>query len=139
MSRRVYLLGVGLALVAMAFVVMDALLWEPGVTEANVRRIRPGMTLAQVEAILGGPGESPWDRDMRLQPRTLSTAGYDGDWHLRTGARRQPVCGRRYWEGPSGTAVVHFEFTAGAVLCVEFERRPESRSLLARLRAWLGW
>jgi hypothetical protein len=41
MSRRVYLLGIGLALVALAFVVTDTLFWEPGLTEANARRIRP--------------------------------------------------------------------------------------------------
>ena len=43
MPRLVYLSGAGLALVALAFVLTDSLLWEPGVTEANVRRIRPGM------------------------------------------------------------------------------------------------
>jgi hypothetical protein len=57
MSRRVYLLGVGLALVALALAVTDwALSLRYGVTEANYRRIRPGMTLEQVEAILGPPG-----------------------------------------------------------------------------------
>src|SRR5437870_10676097 len=53
MSRRVYLLGVGLALVALAFILTDALLWQPGVIDANVRRIRQGMKLEDVEAILG--------------------------------------------------------------------------------------
>jgi hypothetical protein len=52
-SRGVYLLGVGLALVALAFALTDALLWRPGVTEANVRRIRPGMKRTEVEAVLG--------------------------------------------------------------------------------------
>src|SRR5215470_17396217 len=57
MSRRVYLLGVGLALVALALAVADwALSLQPGVTEANVRRIRQGMTVPEVEALLGGPG-----------------------------------------------------------------------------------
>jgi hypothetical protein len=42
MPRRVYLLGVGLALVALAFALTDALLWEPGVTAATVGRIRRG-------------------------------------------------------------------------------------------------
>jgi hypothetical protein len=52
------------------------LIWQPGLTEDNVRRIRPGMTLAEVEALLGGPAadtfEMPadypayrWQRDWR--------------------------------------------------------------------------
>ena len=42
-------------LVVVALLLTDWLLWEPGLTEDNVRRIRPGMTLAEVEALLGGP------------------------------------------------------------------------------------
>ena len=61
MSRRVYLLGLGLALVALvalALAVTDwALSMRPGVTEANFKRIQPGMTMQQVETLLGGPGE----------------------------------------------------------------------------------
>ena len=51
MSRQVYLLGVGMLLVAGALLLTD---WAvrpppaPGVTEANVRRIREGMTLEQL-------------------------------------------------------------------------------------------
>ena len=45
MSRRVYLLDMGLALVALALAVTDwALSLRPGVTEAHARRIRVGMT-----------------------------------------------------------------------------------------------
>jgi hypothetical protein len=59
MPRHVYLLGVGLALVALALAVTDAALGpHPGITEANFRRIRPGMTLAEVEGILGQAGDS---------------------------------------------------------------------------------
>jgi hypothetical protein len=57
----VYMLGVGIALAALAFAVTDALLTPPptpGVTEANVRRIRQGMSLAKVEGILGRPADS---------------------------------------------------------------------------------
>ena len=57
MSRLVYLLGVGIALVAGAFLLTDALLWRPGATEANARRIREGMTLGEVEAIMGRPAD----------------------------------------------------------------------------------
>jgi hypothetical protein len=62
MGRQVYLLGVGLALVALAFVVTEALLGQrPGVTEANRRRIRPGMAVTEVEARLGARGGPTWD------------------------------------------------------------------------------
>jgi hypothetical protein len=57
MPRLVYLLGVGMMLVTMAFLVTDRLLYSPGITEANMRRIRPGMTRSEVERIFGGPPE----------------------------------------------------------------------------------
>jgi hypothetical protein len=46
MPRRAYLWLAGAALVALALLLTDRLLWEPGPTKDNVRRIRPGMTLA---------------------------------------------------------------------------------------------
>ncbi len=56
MPRLVYLTGLALLLLAGAFLLTDKLLWPPGVTEANLLRIRVGMTLGEVEAILGEPG-----------------------------------------------------------------------------------
>jgi hypothetical protein len=53
MPRRAYLLGVGLALVALAFALTGALLWEPGAKEANLGRVRVGMTLAEAGVIHG--------------------------------------------------------------------------------------
>jgi hypothetical protein len=55
MRKRACLWLAGLALVVGALLLTDSLLWQPGLTEDNVRRIRPGMTLAEVEALLGGP------------------------------------------------------------------------------------
>jgi hypothetical protein len=56
MPRGVYLLGVGLALLALALAFTKwALSLRPGVTEANARKIRKGMTAKQVEDILGPP------------------------------------------------------------------------------------
>src|SRR4051794_32019633 len=53
MPRWVFSLGVGMALVAVAFVVTDTCIGpRPGMTEANARRIRPGMTLKDVQLIL---------------------------------------------------------------------------------------
>ena len=54
MSRRALLWLAGVTLVALALLLTDRLLWQPGLTEDNVRRLRPGMTLAEVEALLGG-------------------------------------------------------------------------------------
>jgi hypothetical protein len=117
MSGRVYLLGVGVALVALAFLLTDALVWEPGVTEANVRRIRPGMSLDQVEAILGEKGIAV---DLRDNPpgRPPSVPWL---WSARTGAAWVRV-------GAGGRVE-----SASWMSC-----RPEP-SPFARLRAWLGW
>jgi hypothetical protein len=83
MSRRVYLLGVGLALVALALAFTDwALSLRPGVTEANVRRIRAGMTIREVEALLGGP---------------------------KTGLTEPAIAS--FWRGDSGEALVVFSST----------------------------
>ena len=45
----------GLTLLALALLLTDRLLWRPGLTEENARRIKPGMPLAEAEALLGGP------------------------------------------------------------------------------------
>jgi hypothetical protein len=115
MSRRIYLLGLGLALVALALAFTDwALSLQPGVTEANAKRIRQGMTLGEVEALLGGPA---------------STAGRDkcgGDW-------------QRQWQCTRGEVHV-LSGPDDRVRQATFYPNPAGRlPPLARLRAWLGW
>jgi hypothetical protein len=114
MSRGVYLLGVGIVLVAGAFLLTDALLWRPGVTEANVRRIRPGMQRTEVEAVLG-----------RQNGGTIIMGG-----HPRI----------EFWEGACGVANVQFD-RHGRTLAAQFLTAPPTRESnpLARLRTWLGW
>jgi hypothetical protein len=115
MPRLVYLSGVGVALVALAFVSTDAALGpRQGVTEANVRRIREGMTLREVEGVLGGKG-------------VLGFAS-------RVGVCRAPIY---MWTGPDGQAVVCFS-PGGAVESAAFHRATAA-SPFSRLRAWLGW
>src|SRR5947199_9046696 len=112
MPRCVYLLGVGLALVALALAFTDwALSLQPGVTEANARHVRLGMTLAEVESLLGGPGV-----DL-------------GDWMGML----------RSWRGEEGLALVTYDPQTMTAASAEFRPSPDHRpSLFASLRAWLG-
>jgi hypothetical protein len=48
MRRFALLWLAGLVLVALALLLTDRLLWAPGLTADNVRRLRPGMPLAEV-------------------------------------------------------------------------------------------
>jgi hypothetical protein len=116
MPRRVYLLGVGLALVALALAFTDwALSLKPGLTEANARRVRPGMTLGEVEALLGGPADTAQRADK-----------CGGDW-------------LREWRCPRGEVYV-LSGPDGRVMQAVFQPQPTGpQSPLARLRAWLGW
>jgi hypothetical protein len=115
MSRRVYLLGVGLALVALALAFTEwALRPRPGVTEANVRRIRPGMTLTEVTRIFG---KLPDEREVLWHGRPLLTYA---------------------WYGDLGDAIVTFR-KDGRVGQADWSGDQSEPSPLARLRAWLGW
>jgi hypothetical protein len=112
MPRLVYLSGVGLALVALAFVATEAALGpRPGVTAANVERIRPGMPLADVEALLGGKA--------RVGPAFHLWVSDSGEAVVRVGAD-----GRAEW---------------AAFLHGPLRPSPPQPGPLARLRAWLGW
>jgi hypothetical protein len=114
MSRGVFWLGVGIFVVAGAFLLTDWMLWKPGVTEANVKCIRPGMTVQQVECLLGGP------RFLlgRIDRSDSSSAGL--------------------WFGPQGEAVVLFD-QYGRAEGGEFRwTQPRPLGPLDRLWAWLG-
>jgi hypothetical protein len=162
MSRGVYLLGVGMALVALAFVVTDALLWEPGVTEANVRRIRVGMTMAEVEALLGGPPKVTANRNDFAGDRvTLMLECY---WWGKTGTalvsvltqegryvrcfKRGKASHRRFRAHGMRAPTRHADFViqvgpaqveSGRVRSVQWNSAESRPGLLDRLRSWLGW
>jgi hypothetical protein len=93
----------------------DALLWRPGLTESNVRRIRPGMPLAEVEALLGGPAAEAVEMP----------ADYPAyRW-------------QREWREDGASVVVQF-FEDGTVMAAAGGRAAPPGPL-TRLRAWLGW
>ena len=69
MPRLVYLTGLAMLLLVGAFLLTDWLLWEPGVTERNVRLVKPGVALERVEGLLGKhprSGEQPDGPDHQM-------------------------------------------------------------------------
>ena len=56
-KRWILLAGILAACVCLTLAVLALLPPRPGVTLANIERIEKGMTLAEVEKILGGPGK----------------------------------------------------------------------------------
>jgi hypothetical protein len=127
MSGRVYLLGLGLALLALAFVLTDALLWRPGVTESNCCRIRVGMPRAEIEKLLGGRGISLG----RYPPNPRCQWDYRFPW-MNKNWREQVA-----WVCEAGGVVVTFDEAGRAVRAYRVWN--EEPGILARLRAWLGW
>jgi hypothetical protein len=97
------------------------------VTETNVRRIRAGMTVEQVEAVLGGAAEWKIEID-GLDPETKATC-------FRSGERCSLA-----WRGQEGVAAVNLN-EAGRVARAWWEPHPDENppSPIARLHAWLGW
>jgi hypothetical protein len=119
MRRCALLWLAGLALVVGALFLTDELLWQPSLTQDNVRRIRPGMTLAEVGSLLGGPATS--EMDMRDEQAAVAK-GYR--W-------------LRHWQAKCALVAVQF-FPDGRVMAVGGHGRPQPGPL-ARLRSWLGW
>jgi hypothetical protein len=111
MAKRALLWLAGVALVALALFLTDWLLWQPGLTEDNVRRIRPGMTLAEVEALLGGPAADTFE----MPPDYMAYR-----W-------------QREWREGGASVVVQF-FEDGTVMAAADRGRPRP-GILARLRA----
>jgi hypothetical protein len=135
MSRRVYLLGVGLALVALALAFTDWMLsLQPGLTKANMRRIRVGMTLEEVKALL-----CDW-------PAMVGLEGHPSFWADRVTQEELAYAGSQ----GNGRVVVDFAdnetyrvqvlFREGRVVPpVDWLGPEDDPGLLARLRSWLGW
>jgi hypothetical protein len=123
MPKFIYLIGLGLAAVGLAFGLLDCVMGpSPGVTEANSRRIQQGMTLKEVQAILGSSGQ----------------------WCAKGGG----LCGGVViqhslftWKGTHGTAFVSFSSLGDdvpqVVNGVNFQRAA-GPGPFARLQAWLG-
>jgi hypothetical protein len=76
--RRLLWAGIALCVVALALGLTEYLLGrQPGVTEANLARVR-GLTLAEVEALLGVPASAP-DHGFRnfISPKREASVFFD--------------------------------------------------------------
>ena len=94
MPRLVYLTGLALLLLAITFLLTHELLWQPGVTEGNARRIRAGMALGDVEALLGGAA------GQEISPQL---------WSIKAHPRGRLVPWFRIWGGAPGQVWVRFD------------------------------
>src|SRR5262245_29038433 len=134
MSKRTFLFGLSIVALAPAFVTVDHFCWSPGLTKANMRRIRVGMTLEEVKAILGN-----W-------PALMGQEGHPAFW-----ADRVSQDDLAYASGlGNGRVVVNWAdnkvykvqvcFRGGRVVQPVIWIGPkDDPGPLAHLRAWLGW
>jgi hypothetical protein len=130
MSGRLYLLGVGLVLVALAFLLADWVVsTRPGITRANCSRIQPGMTLRDVEDLLGGPANFEHPLIVDDGKGRVFAFGDDGETVQRT------------WHDDHGMVDVSFgaDGLARRAVFQRSEELTETPGPLSRLRAWLGW
>jgi hypothetical protein len=135
MSKCVFQLGAGMVLVALAFLLTDAMLWQPGVTEANARQVREGMTARQIEDILGPPNVCLYHH----------VTGHNQDFHPR--AKRHEIVGHGrpiLWNWGTATSryrahvIFDEDGLALEIICIFRPEQPRP-SLLASLRSMLGW
>jgi hypothetical protein len=113
------------------------LLWpdRQRITAQSYARLRPGMTRAAVEDLLGGPGRSRQDFSAWLDNRS-PTIGAGTD--LLNEHRHQP--GIAYWYQDSGVIVLRFD-AEGRVADQQFlqVRVSTARQRLRRLLERIGW
>src|SRR5262249_39843957 len=129
MSGRILRFGTPVATMVVAWVLTSELLGSlPGVTARNVRRIEYGMTMNQVEKILGAVGK-PY-----LPPRM--GCAVDAPIVVETLDGSFVVHEIRTWEGEDGQAAVYF-CGKRRVLFAAFSKTTHC-NLLSRLRGWVG-
>jgi hypothetical protein len=100
------------------------LLWpRTAITRENADRIQEGMTLANVEAILGGP------------PGVYTADGQDWSMEMLRNGKYRSNHTRRIWVGDDGGIRIDFD-EDGCVAASQW--CPRQRSLWDRMCGWLG-
>jgi hypothetical protein len=100
----------------------------PGVTRANYERINAGMTLAEVEAVLGPGAHHPPNEIDKIVIATIVLIAVEP--HTPDGETK-------LWFGSKCGIAVRFDAGKHVVAKEQHELPPSGH--LARLRAWLGW
>jgi hypothetical protein len=96
---------------------------RPGITRQNAARIQDGMTIAEVEALLGGPAG---DYQTPGRPHTTYMYHY-----------AHPVGSvEKKWIGDEGLAIVAFDSEGRVVVHLYIDAA--DYSMHARLRRWIG-
>jgi hypothetical protein len=134
--RRLLLFGLAAALVVLG--VATLVLWprRSAITHENADRIQEGMTLAEVEQLLGGPArnESGMPDNFINDAFVIADPGEVKAGRLRPGPR--PLEDRR-WAAPGFVVIVQFDDTGRVVQQQRCEFDADN-SLFGKLRRWLG-
>jgi len=138
--RRVLLLGS----VAVVTALLVWVVWPTpsAINRENAKQIAEGMSLSEVEALLGGPSRNdatrPISVDMPRESPAQKTAADDtqGRIALYTEVARQRH-NVRVWQSDSAFVMVRFE---DGKVCAQtcFPLRPAPETPLAMLRRWFG-
>ena len=128
--RRWILWMAGGAVLAALPIVWLAFVFRPGITQANYERIREGMTLQEVQKLLGGP---PGNYS-RIPDKEAGLWTIDPN---RPDLNRQFFIGREVWIGNELAVAVWFDDQERVVRKESYETL--DRSALQRLRDRLGW
>ncbi len=130
MNRRIWLvlMGVGVGLAVLP-ILARALSLRPGITRANYERIREGMTLQQVEGLLGGPSGNY----SRIPDKEAGLWAIDPD---RPDLGRRFFIGREVWTGDALAVAVWFDDEGRVARKESYETL--DRGLLRRLRDLMG-
>ena len=134
--RRVLLLG-SVAVVA-AVAVMGWSLWPAptAITTDNAARIKDGMALAEVEAILGGQARDEATGPVeRIEPPEFAPPDPRGiSYRIEIVDMRANV---QRWESDQARVWVHFDDNGIVTDCQVFALRRQEEGALAVLRRWL--
>jgi hypothetical protein len=138
-TRRTRLLLFALPGALVATMLAAWVLWpRTAITRENAAKIQPGMTLAEVEAILGGPA-----RDEAMGPLVLDQNGARPDaeamldeLHFVLGRLGSPPL--LQWQSNQVAIVLQFDAAGRVTECHTLPLCRGDESPLDRLRRWLG-